>query len=315
MFPRAEGQGGIRPRAPSTGWARRWSPALAFSIFTLLPFLRSCGGAGKRRGLVSGARVIGCPGSLARALWSSPGGEGRSGHCSNHRRHRYSRSRRSPGRWGSHSERLLSGCPDTDRERRAQLVLRQSHAPQPRVTAELRPPRAHLVHRPSPEPSFLCTQLPRPPPPRRTMPRATAFGAPVSLLLPPLLLLLLPLPRGTGGLEERLDVASDYSALEGEEGAEQQLEHYHDPCKAAVFWGDIALDEDDLKLFHINKAQDWTKPSVEESGHSTVHFCVQDPVLPKCVALLELLIVILCQDLGEMLELGLRQHTLVSPWI
>ncbi|XP_026250598.2 tolloid-like protein 2 [Urocitellus parryii] len=101
------------------------------------------------------------------------------------------------------------------------------------------------------------------------MPRATAFGAPVSLLLPLLLLLLLPLPRGTGGLEERLDVASDYSALEGEEGAEQQLEHYHDPCKAAVFWGDIALDEDDLKLFHIDKAQDWTQPSVEESGHST----------------------------------------------
>ncbi|XP_005335338.2 tolloid-like protein 2 [Ictidomys tridecemlineatus] len=269
MFPRAEGQGGIRPRAPSTGWARRWSPVLAFSIFTLLPFLRSCRGAGKRRGLVSGARVIGCPGSLARALWSSPGGEGRGGHCSNHRRHRYSRSRRSPGRWASHSERLLSGCPDTDRGRRAQLVLRQSHARQPRVTAELRPLRAHLVHRPSPEPSFLCTQLSRPPPPRTTMPRATAFGAPVSLLLPLLLLLLLPLPRGTGGLEERLDVASDYSALEGEEGAEQQLEHYHDPCKAAVFWGDIALDEDDLKLFHIDKAQDWTKPSVEESGHST----------------------------------------------
>uniref|UniRef100_A0A8D2DMW3 Metalloendopeptidase n=1 Tax=Sciurus vulgaris TaxID=55149 RepID=A0A8D2DMW3_SCIVU len=101
------------------------------------------------------------------------------------------------------------------------------------------------------------------------MPRATSFGAPVSLLLPPLLLLLLPLPRGAGGLGERLDVASDYSALEGEEGAEQQLEHYHDPCKAAVFWGDIALDEDDLKLFHIDKAPDWTKPSVEESGHST----------------------------------------------
>ena len=67
------------------------------------------------------------------------------------------------------------------------------------------------------------------------MPRATALGALVPLLLPlPLLLLLLlpPLPRGAGGLAERSDAAPDYSALEGEEGAEQQLEHYHDPCKA-----------------------------------------------------------------------------------
>uniref|UniRef100_A0A8C8X7H2 Metalloendopeptidase n=1 Tax=Panthera leo TaxID=9689 RepID=A0A8C8X7H2_PANLE len=104
------------------------------------------------------------------------------------------------------------------------------------------------------------------------MPRATALGALVSLLLPlPLLLLLLlpPLPRGAGGLAERSDAAPDYSALEGEEGAEQQLEHYHDPCKAAVFWGDIALDEEDLKLFHIDKARDWIKQSVEERGHST----------------------------------------------
>lgn len=75
------------------------------------------------------------------------------------------------------------------------------------------------------------------------MPRATAFGAPVSLLLPPLLLLLLPLLRGAGGLGERLDVALDYSVLEGEEGAEQQLEHYHDPCKAGRYsrlWGSPA---------------------------------------------------------------------------
>uniref|UniRef100_A0A452V7P4 Metalloendopeptidase n=1 Tax=Ursus maritimus TaxID=29073 RepID=A0A452V7P4_URSMA len=37
----------------------------------------------------------------------------------------------------------------------------------------------------------------------------------------------------------------------------------------AVFWGDIALDEEDLKLFHIDKARDWIKQSVEEGGHST----------------------------------------------
>ncbi|VCX37908.1 unnamed protein product, partial [Gulo gulo] len=98
------------------------------------------------------------------------------------------------------------------------------------------------------------------------MPRATAFGVPVPLL-PPLLLLLAPLPRGAGGLAELSDAAPDYSALEGEEGAEQQLEHYHDPCKAAVFWGDIALDEEDLKLFHIDKARGWIKQSGEEGGH------------------------------------------------
>lgn len=63
------------------------------------------------------------------------------------------------------------------------------------------------------------------------MPQATALGPLVPLLLPPLLLLL-PLPRDAGGLGEGSDAASDYSALEFEEGAEQQLEHYHDPCKA-----------------------------------------------------------------------------------
>ncbi|XP_011372341.1 tolloid-like protein 2 [Pteropus vampyrus] len=97
------------------------------------------------------------------------------------------------------------------------------------------------------------------------MPRGTALGA----LGPLLLLLLLPLPRDAEGRGERSDAVSDYSALEAEEGAEQQLEHYHDPCKAAVFWGDIALDEEDLKLFHIDKARDWIKQSVEETGHGT----------------------------------------------
>lgn len=63
--------------------------------------------------------------------------------------------------------------------------------------------------------------------------RATALGALGPLLLSPLLLLLLlSLPRDAEGLGERADTGSDYSTLEGEEGAEQQLEHYHDPCKA-----------------------------------------------------------------------------------
>ncbi|XP_036871674.2 tolloid-like protein 2 [Manis javanica] len=98
-------------------------------------------------------------------------------------------------------------------------------------------------------------QLLRSPPAPTTMPRATALGA----LVPLLPILLLPLS----------DAALDYSALEGEEGAEQQLEHYHDPCKAAVFWGDIALDEEDLKLFHIYKARDWIKQSGEKKRHGT----------------------------------------------
>lgn len=42
----------------------------------------------------------------------------------------------------------------------------------------------------------------------------------------------------------------------------------------AVFWGDIALDEEDLKLFHIDKTQDWIKQSVEKTGHRTGKYCV-----------------------------------------
>ncbi|XP_004625741.1 tolloid-like protein 2 [Octodon degus] len=101
------------------------------------------------------------------------------------------------------------------------------------------------------------------------MPRASALWAPVSPLLPPLVLLLCALPRGAGVLEERADAVPDYAAAGGEEGADPQPERYHDPCKAAVFWGDIALDEDDLKLFHVDKAQGWTKPPGEDVGHST----------------------------------------------
>lgn len=42
----------------------------------------------------------------------------------------------------------------------------------------------------------------------------------------------------------------------------------------AVFWGDIALDEEDLKLFHVDKVQDWIKQSVEEMGHQTGKYCI-----------------------------------------
>lgn len=134
---------------------RAAGPGPAFSIFTSLPFLRSCGGAGKRRGFASGARVIGCPGSLARAVWCIPGGEGRSGHCSNHRRHRLSRSRRSLGRRASISERRLPGCPDADKAPRSARFAR-SHAGQPRVTSAPGPPPSR-----SRPPSLARAQLSR----------------------------------------------------------------------------------------------------------------------------------------------------------
>ncbi|KAG9485101.1 hypothetical protein GDO78_008281 [Eleutherodactylus coqui] len=35
---------------------------------------------------------------------------------------------------------------------------------------------------------------------------------------------------------------------------------YKDPCKAAAFWGDIALDEEDLKWFQVNKSTDLGEP-------------------------------------------------------
>lgn len=41
----------------------------------------------------------------------------------------------------------------------------------------------------------------------------------------------------------------------------------------AVFWGDIALDEEDLKLFHVDKAHDWIRQSGEEVGHGTGKSC------------------------------------------
>lgn len=208
-------------------WERRGPRVLAFSILTSLPFLRSCGGAGKRRGFDSGVRVIGCPRPLARAVWSSPGGEGRSGHCFNHRHRRHSRSRRSLGRWASVSEQRLPWNPDADWGATLGLLRAEPDWAPARNRRAWAAADPTLCTVPRPSPAFhtrnslgLCGSL-------ATMPRATALGA-----LGPLLLLLLPLPRDAEGLGERSDAASDYSALEGEEGAEQQLEHYHDPCKA-----------------------------------------------------------------------------------
>ncbi|KAK6493301.1 dorsal-ventral patterning tolloid-like protein 1 [Huso huso] len=44
---------------------------------------------------------------------------------------------------------------------------------------------------------------------------------------------------------------------------------YKDPCKAAVFWGDIALDEEDLKMFQIDRTTDLTQHTNERQGHTT----------------------------------------------
>ncbi|XP_068043227.1 tolloid-like protein 1 isoform X2 [Anomalospiza imberbis] len=44
---------------------------------------------------------------------------------------------------------------------------------------------------------------------------------------------------------------------------------YKDPCKAAVFWGDIALDDEDLKIFQIDRTIDLTQHSNERLGHNT----------------------------------------------
>lgn len=115
-------------RAPEARWELGGLRVLAFSICTSLPFLRSCGGAGKRRGLASGARVIGCPGPLARVVRSSPGGEGRSGHCSNQC---HSRSRRSLGRRASSSEQRLPRRADADRD--AALGFRARAMPRSRA--------------------------------------------------------------------------------------------------------------------------------------------------------------------------------------
>lgn len=37
----------------------------------------------------------------------------------------------------------------------------------------------------------------------------------------------------------------------------------------AVFWGDIALDDEDLKIFQIDRTIDLTQHSNERLGHNT----------------------------------------------
>ncbi|XP_025950725.2 tolloid-like protein 2 isoform X2 [Dromaius novaehollandiae] len=83
-------------------------------------------------------------------------------------------------------------------------------------------------------------------------------AAPFRRLLLSLLLLPAAGPGGRGGA----------LAAQEPETAEEQME-YRDPCKAAAFWGDIALDEDDLKLFQIDRTVDLTKHSDGNARHTS----------------------------------------------
>ncbi|XP_075790641.1 tolloid-like protein 2 isoform X4 [Pelodiscus sinensis] len=49
----------------------------------------------------------------------------------------------------------------------------------------------------------------------------------------------------------------------------EQQPGYRDPCKAAAFWGDIALEEEDLKLFQIDRTVEVPGQAAEHARHTT----------------------------------------------
>ncbi|XP_059958484.1 bone morphogenetic protein 1 isoform X1 [Mesoplodon densirostris] len=88
----------------------------------------------------------------------------------------------------------------------------------------------------------------------------------------PLLLWLLLLARPG----RQLDLA-DYTYDLGEEDDAEPL-NYKDPCKAAAFLGDIALDEEDLRAFQVQQAADLrqratSRSSINAAGNSSTLNC------------------------------------------
>ncbi|KAF3818375.1 hypothetical protein GH733_011792 [Mirounga leonina] len=79
----------------------------------------------------------------------------------------------------------------------------------------------------------------------------------------PLLLWLLLLPRPG----RPLDLA-DYTYDLGEEDDSEPV-GYKDPCKAAAFLGDIALDEEDLRAFQAQQAADLRQRATHRSSIKT----------------------------------------------
>ncbi|XP_072881202.1 tolloid-like protein 2 isoform X1 [Hemitrygon akajei] len=52
-------------------------------------------------------------------------------------------------------------------------------------------------------------------------------------------------------------------------GASAEPADYADPCKAVAFWGDIALDEEDLKYFHRDRSSGLMGQEADRTGHTT----------------------------------------------
>ncbi|XP_051667772.1 bone morphogenetic protein 1 isoform X6 [Manacus candei] len=78
----------------------------------------------------------------------------------------------------------------------------------------------------------------------------------------------------------------DYSyVLEEEEEEDEEPLDYKDPCKAAAFLGDIALDEEDLRLFQVDRVVDLSRHTVtrlpsNSSGTAAPPKPLHPPLLP-----------------------------------